>query len=516
MGSGLGWIDYDLDTWPDLYLPQGTAWSGTLTPSTSDPSDCLFRNLRGSFKDISDSAHIADYAYGMGVAIGDCDNDGFPDVYVSNFGPNSLFHNNGDGTFTKTATTARPMPDEFNASVSWIDIQADGVLDLILTGYLQIDPDDYLICRNKESELAIVCPPWRFSGVMDRLLVADGTGQYQDESAARGLNSVEPAQGLGVVCSDLDLDGDTDIYIANDSVPNHLWTNDGNGHFTEDGFISGTALNRAGKREAGMGVACADVDSDGRPDLFVTNFYSETNTLYRNEGQLFFLDVTDEIGLGAPSRPRLGFGTTFLDADNNGNVELFVGNGHIHDQLKELGRDIPFAQRSQLFSFQQNRFHDISETAGPFFQQPMVVRSCATADFDQDNRCDLALTTLNGPAMLLTNQSQSGNNCLRLRLIGTDCNRDAIGARVLVQTDQRTITIERQGSSSYLSCNDSILHAGIGTARQAQVTVYWPGSAPETWPVVPDGQTSTLIQGRSAMYATNDDAGRTAEDVSRR
>ena len=372
----------------------------------------------------------------------------------------------------------------------------DSHLDLYLTNYLDLDFENYQTCIDDASGLYIICPPWKFKGYSDSLLINDGAGQLVDESETRGITSATAAQGLGVICSDIDSDGDADIYVANDSVPNHLWVNDGRGHFSENGFLSGTALNLSGQREAGMGVACADVDRNGLPDLFVTNFHGETNTFYRNEGATFFLDVTNEIGLGAPSRSRLGFGTLFLDANNDSDVELFVANGHIHDRLKELGRDVPFRQRSQLFSWDEHRFVDLSDSAGDWFQQPNLGRGCAAGDFDRDGRQDIVVTTLNGPAALLKNETSDVGNAVQLRLIGTQCNRDAIGARIEIQTSESVLTVERRGSSSYLSCDDSVIHVGVGRDESVDITVHWPGCESETWSQVSVGRLTALIQRR--------------------
>ena len=492
MGSGLGWIDYDLDSWPDLFLVQGAEWKGATTQFTV--ADSLMRNRRGRFADRTAASQVAGYEYGMGVAVGDANNDGFPDLYVANLGRDQLYINNGDGTFTRISDW--PTHEAYSASVTWVDVDNDSLLDVYQVNYLDVDLSDYEICVDQASGLHIICPPWKFPGKADALLINDGAGQFHDESQQRGLTSALVAQGLGVVCSDIDKDGDSDIYVANDSVPNHVWVNDGTGHFRESGFLSGTALNLAGQREAGMGVACRDVDGNGFPDLFVTNFHGETNTFYRNEGASFFLDITNQIGLGAPSRSRLGFGTLFLDADNDSQIELFVANGHIHDRLKELGRDVPYRQKSQLFSWNGSRFDDVSDVAGDWFQIPNLGRGCASGDYDGDGQLDIAVTTLNGPAALLRNESSDAGNSIRLCLVGTECNRDAIGARIEIRVGDDVFTVERQGSSSYLSCDDRVVHMGIGQNHSANVTVYWPGCDAETWTDVAAGRLARLIQGR--------------------
>lgn len=500
MGSGVAWIDFDRDGASDLYFSQGAEWTGVLVPA-SGPTDRLFRQVQGTFRDVTGPSCVVDRAYGMGLAVGDMNLDGFPDLYVSNFGPNQCYVNNGDGTFTQCAGESGLDNAGYAASCTWFDADADGDLDLFVVNYVDVAPTRYKTCIEESSQgvkLSIGCPPRDYDGVFARFFRNLGNGRFEDQSRQSGIQEVVPAQGLGVVAADLDDDGDQDIYVANDSVPNHQWMNEGQGKFIESALIAGTALNRFGRREAGMGVDVGDADGDGLPDLFVTNFQEETNTLYRNEGAGLFTDITDTVGLGAPSRAKLGFGTNFLDADNDGDLDLFIANGHIHDRLKELGRNTPYEQPAQLMLNEGKRFRDASDTSGDYFSRPELGRGSALCDFDRDGRIDMVINNLDRPAALLHNHSTTLGQAMLLRLVGTTGNRDGIGAKLQVDVEGKMLTRLRKGSSSYLSCDDEVIHVGIGNAAKADVVVYWPSGLRESWPALPVGNVQYLVEGRGA------------------
>jgi enediyne biosynthesis protein E4 len=500
MGSGLAWLDYDGDGSSDLYLAQGCVWSGTRTPHPENPTDRLFRNRGGRFMELK-SIGLENRAYGMGVAVGDYDNDGFPDLFVSNFGPNRLFHNNGDGTFSVDTANAILQHDGYGASCTWFDADADGHLDLFVTNYAEIDDRNYLLCREPGPTglVPLACQPWKYPGAQDRFYRNDGAGGFTDETERAGFLLSSPRHGLGVVAADLNGDGLTDLFVANDSEENDLWINLGGGRFDEQGLLSGTAVNREGKREAGMGVAVADIDQDLRLDLFLTHYQDETNTLYRNLGQGLFLDATNEFGLAAASRTRLAFGTILRDFNSDGLPDCFVANGHIHDLLAQLGRTTPFAQEAQLFVNRDGRrFQDQSATAGVYFRTPKVGRGAAAADFDGDGRLDIAVLHCNGPAVLLRNESSPPeDNWFRLRLIGVTSARDPIGALITVSTNRRRICLTYEGSSSYLSGNERTpLITMPGGERLESLCVAWPGGAAECWrSSTAHHHVLTLIQG---------------------
>jgi hypothetical protein len=320
----------------------------------------------------------------------------------------------------------------------------------------------------------------------DTLYRNDGDGTFTDISVAAGIAAAPARCGLGVVAADLDEDGDVDFYVANDTTPNFLWENQGDGTFVDRGEISGTAVNRYGACEAGMGVLAGDFDGDGRQDLFVTNFFHETNTLYRNEGPLLFNDVTQELGLGAPSRLRLSFGPCLTDFDRDGWPDLLVVNGHVHDRLAEIGRDEPFAQLPLLFHNERGvRFREVSDGAGPFFREPQVGRGAAVADFDRDGAADVAVLHLNGPLALLHNETFPAGGWLQIELLGRHSNRDGVGATVRVDLGARVVVQARQAGVGYCSCGEERLLFGLGGAPRVQVAVRWPSGREERWDDVP-------------------------------
>ncbi|WP_339729323.1 CRTAC1 family protein [uncultured Gimesia sp.] len=507
MGSGVGWIDYDHDGFPDLYCAQGEEWRSAKRKQ-ADVTDValsnrLFQNRgRSQFEDVTRQAGLVDFGYSMGIAVGDYNHDGFDDLYVSEFGRNQLYCNNGDGTFSNKSQSAHVDDPGYGASCTWADLNGDGLLDLYVVNYLAIDRKDYPICSRKVdgARVYFICHPRYVNGGYDVVYRNLGNGNFLNMSQKAGLHSEPARQGLGVFAADYDHDGDMDIYVANDSVANQLWVNNGQGVFTDQALIAGVAFNRSGDREAGMGLAGADYNGDGLLDLFVTNYFGETNTLYRNEGSLFFLDVTDETGLATASRVRLGFGASFLDGDNDGWEDLFVTNGHVHDRLSQLGKNEPYEQEPQVFLNQDGtRFRDISARAGSFFQTKKVGRGSAVADFNRDGLADLAVSHLNAKLVLLENRSVTPNQSLSLELIGTSSNRSAIGALVEIITDSQKLTRYRRGSSSYLSTDEGQVLVGLGNmSTPVAVKVRWPAGKTEIWSGLRPGSHYTLIEGTSA------------------
>jgi hypothetical protein len=302
---------------------------------------------------------------------------------------------------------------------------------------------------------------------------------------------------LAVATTDTDEDGDLDIYVANDSVPNHLWLNDGSGHFSEDGLLAGVALNGNGEREAGMGVAVGDATGDGRVDLVVTNYFDETNTFYRNEGQGFFLDVTDELGIGAPSRSKLAFGVNLIDADADMDLDLFVANGHVHDRLPQLGRNIPYQQSAQMLLYENGRYNDCSTVAGEVFSRPLVGRGSAILDFNRDLKTDLVMTNLGGKPLLLENRTAAHGNVVKLRLVGRRSARNPIGARIEVRgASEQKIVRFVDGSTSYLSTSEPTVTIGIaGSVVIPQVEVKWPNGKKQIWSELKVNEEWMLIEG---------------------
>ncbi|MDA1052934.1 MAG: CRTAC1 family protein [Planctomycetota bacterium] len=502
MGSGIGWFDLDRDGWPDLYCCQGASFDGDANDVR--PSNALFWNRAGeAFSQVARQAGLLDIRYSMGIASADYNNDGFADLCVTGYEVNTLLHNNGDGTFARVTLPQQSSPGRLSASCAWGDIDADGNLDLYITNYAKLGPEDYPICEQSAAgkTIHIACHPSKFDRMPDFLYRGVGDGQFIEISQAAGIVDGESLQGLGVIAADLDQDGDTDFYVANDTTPNYLWENRDDGQFTDRGPDSGTSTNRHGAREASMGMAVGDVDGNGQLDLFVTNYYDETNTLYRNEGSFLFSDVTDEMGLGAPSRPRLGFGASFADFDNDGWLDLLTANGHIHDRLHEIGRNGSFAQLAQVFhNGRGSRFRDVSVSSGLYFREPHVGRGTAIADYDRDGDSDVAINQLNSEAVLLQNNAKEIGRWLQVELVGIASNRDGIGAILQIDLGDRVLVRSVQAGASYLSCDERAMLIGLGSLDMVrEVTVVWPGGRRESWNDLGANRLWRLVEGTGSV-----------------
>jgi hypothetical protein len=486
MGSGVGWLDYDQDGRMDLFLVQG----GTFVGSASDHPTCkLYKNLGGGkFRDVTEEAGLGHVGCGQGVAVGDIDNDGYPDLFLTCFGkPNVLYHNEPDGKggrrfrdITKAAGLA-DHPDwhtrpNWSTSAAFLDYDNDGRLDLFVCSYVAVDLAHYPDCRSSRSGHRFSCQPSRFAPTRCLLYRNNGDGTFTDVSKQAGIDD-PGAKALGVVALDLDADGKIDLFVANDGMPNFLFRNLGKGHFESLGPTSGCAVNLAGGRQAYMGVDADDLTGNGRPDLFVTAFSQETNSLFRNEGGGHFLDVTQGSGLGPPSWYMLAFGTCLLDADRDGRLDIAVVNGHVSRYIDLEGNpNITFREPAQFFlNIGGGRFADLSGQVGDYFRQPHVGRGLACCDYDNDGHMDLAITNNGEPAVLLHNESKTPYHWLRLELRGTKSNRDAVGARVTIEADGRKLVRHRKGGGSYLSASDPRLLIGLGPATKVdQVEIRWP------------------------------------------
>jgi tetratricopeptide (TPR) repeat protein len=484
MSGGVGLLDYDGDGWLDVYLVQGGPFppGGTAFPAVADghgqdacaaPGDRLFRNRGdGTFADATAASGIATLArgYGHGVAVGDYDNDGHPDLFVTRWRAHALYRNQGDGTFRDVTDSAglggvRDWP----TSAAFADLDGDGDLDLYVCHYLEWDAEHPRLCFDEEKKVYHYCAPQRFRSLPDHLFRNDG-GRFVDVTKQAGIDDWH-GQGLGVVAADLDDDGRVDLFVANDQSANYLFRNLGGLKFEEVAESSGVAGNGKGGYQAGMGVACGDLDGDGRLDLAVTNFYNESMTFYHNLGGGVFVDHTAAIGLAVPTRYRLGFGTVFLDVDNDGHLDLAAANGHVDDYRPE----VPYAMPAQLFvSGEGGQLTDVSDRAGPPWQVPRVGRGLVAGDLDNDGRIDLLLVAQDGPLAYFHNRTPGGH-FLTLRLEGTASPRDAVAARVTVVAGGRRQVAWRFGGGSYQSASDPRLHFGLGAADRVEtLEVAWP------------------------------------------
>jgi hypothetical protein len=503
MGAGGALLDYDGDGDLDVFLVQGAplvAGSGAASRS----GHRLFRNDLGPagprFVDVTEKARVGRAAHGMGAAVGDYDNDGDPDLYVTAFGPTALFRNNGDGTFTDVTDEAGVAEDRWSTSASFFDYDRDGDLDLYVANYLA-----FTVAGNKRCFDAVgardYCAPSLYRPVPDRLFRNEGGGRFRDVTDSAGITRAD-GPGLGVVAADFDDDGWADLYVANDGAANQLWINRRDGTFEDRGLLSGTAYNADGLPEGSMGLAAADFDGDADEDIFVTNLPRETNTLYVNQGKGLFHDATDAWGLGPPSAAHTGFGTAFFDYDSDGWLDLFVANGAVTIVEALRGGVYPFQETNQLFHNPGHPpFREASAEAGEALTRAEVSRGVVPGDVDNDGDVDVLVTNNNGPVRLLLNVAPRRGAWLQVRLRGVGDNRDGIGARVgLVRDGAPTLWRRVHTDGSYLAAGDPRVHFGVGTARPRELVVQWPRGLHEAWPVPGTDRLLTLTQGTGRRW----------------
>ena len=502
-GGGVAVLDYDQDGWPDLYLTQGRHWPPG--SGTSEYSDRLFRNAGdGTFIDVTAEAGVTDEGFSSGVTAGDFNHDGWPDLYVAAAGANRFLQNNGDGTFLDITDTTATAGNDWSTSCVLADLNSDGLPDLYVVNYLGGDDVFERLCPNTQGQPRS-CTPRDFPAAEDRLYLNLGQGQFRDVTREAGI-AVPEGKGLGVLAADFSGDGQLELFIANDAVPNFFFVPQPAGRsrvlrFAEQALISGLAMNAAGRSEACMGVAAGDSDGDGLLDLYVTNFHNESNTLYRQQEGGLFGDGTAAAGLQQPSLKLLGFGTQFLDADLDGVLDLIVTNGHI-DDLRDTG--VPWRMPGQFYrGIGGGRFELLAEgAAGEFFTRPRLGRSLARLDWNRDGREDAVISHLDAPVALLTNSTRPAGNSISLHLRGTRGSRDAIGATVTVHTAERTIVRQLTAGDGYQCSNERMLVVGVGQARSiARLTVQWPGGASQEYRDLPANQELLLIEGREAPVA---------------
>ncbi len=472
-GGGAAWLDYDNDGYLDLYVVNSAALPGCHYDFT--PRNALYRNNSdGTFTDVTLKAGIADTSFGMGCTAADYDNDGYTDIYVTNLGPNILYHNNGDGTFTDVTLKARVGGGEaLSVSAAFFDYNNDGYLDLYVVNYVADPIEGNKWCEKKG--IRMYCSPAEFAGEPNRLYRNNGDGTFTDVTKEAGVYTTE-GRSLAVVCSDYDGDGDVDIFVANDRTPNFLYQNKGDGTFAEVGLWSGVAYNEDGQMEAGMGCDFGDYDNDGDLDIFVVNFQLESVTLYRNEGDGFFTDVSFSVGLGKETFSHLTFGANFFDYDNDGHLDIFCANGHVDCYISQFDPTISYPQPNQLFRNNGNgTFTDVSSRSGECFKDKKVSRGAAFGDYDNDGDVDIYIVNSNQVATFLRNDGGNQNNWIMIKTVGTESNRDGIGARIKVVAGPLSQIDEVRGASSYASKNDPRMIFGLGKQDKAElIQIRWP------------------------------------------
>ena len=485
MSGGVAIFDYDNDGLPDVYLVNGSTLDSLRGKARPDPNakSRLFHNLgKGKFEDVTARARVDSFGrWGMGACAADYDNDGRTDLFVTNaFSRNVLYRNNGDGTFIDVTQKAKigGEPGHWSAGSAWADYDGDGYVDLFVAGYVDLDlnnlpdPGTNQYCRFRG--LPVNCGPRGLKGARDYLYHNNRDGTFTELSDKAGVDDKPGYYGLGCVWSDFDNDGLIDLYVANDSTPNYLYHNNGNGTFKEIGFDAGAAVNEDGREQASMGVDAADYDGDGYFDIFTTNFVDDYSTLYHNEAGKGFNDLSNPSGLAAPGWTFLKWGTGFVDFDNDGRPDVFVANGHIYPEIEGKGFGQTYGQRNQLFeNLGDGRFREVREET--LDKITKVSRGAAFADLDGDGRLDIVINNLDDQPTLLFNRG-GGGNWIEFKLVGRITNRDAVGARVKISAGGRDQVAEVRAGHSYLSQSDLKLHFGLGVAKKIEaVEIRWPG-----------------------------------------
>ena len=485
VGSGVAWLDYDNDGHLDLYFVNGSRMSeGKLSPGNA-----LFRNGGcGTFENVTVKAGVAgNGSYGMGAAVGDYDNDGRLDLYVTNYGPNQLFRNHGDGTFGEVTSTAGVDSRRWGSSAGFFDFDRDGDLDLYVVNYLDYDPDDNPYCGLPKEGYRLYCDIRMFEGAADQLYRNDGDGSFSDVSSFAGI--ANPAgKGLGLTFSDFDRDGYPDIYVANDTIRDFLYRNNRDGTFSDVTYAAAVGFDANGEPQAGMGVDAADLNQDGLPEIFVTNFAYELNALYRNGPDLLFEEVSERMGLGSGLLP-LGFGTKLFDYDNDGDADVYVANGHIENNVHLYFPNLTYAQTDLLYENLGTSFLDVSAKSGAPFSIPAVGRGAAVADYDNDGDLDIALSNSGGQPVLMRNEGGNRNHWIAIEARGRESNSFGLGAGVRIETEQGTQAGQINNVASYLSANDLRVHFGLGRQQEVKsVEVHWPSGRKQVLTNVPANQ----------------------------
>jgi hypothetical protein len=500
LGSGCAFLDYDADGWQDILLVNGMNWPGHRRNRST--LRLYHNNRNGTFTDVTARAGLDLEMYGMGVAVGDYNNDGFPDILITCVGQNRLFRNTGKGTFvdvTKTSGLGNRLG--FSTSALWFDFDRDGHLDLFVCNYVKWSEDHDVFC-SLDGKHKSYCTPEAYRGQTCWLFHNRGDGTFEDVTAQSGIFD-SSSKSLGVAMFDYEQDGWPDLIVANDTQPNKLYRNNRNGTFKEIGVQAGIALSADGRARAGMGVDTADFANSGSEGIAITNFDNEMVGLFRPAGKGSYDDIAIQAGVGMPTKTMLGFGCGFADMDLDGAMDLVIANGHIEETVRNIRGNVGYAQSPQLFLNQGNgKFRDATSLAGGGFSEPKVGRGLAFGDFDNDGDVDLLLTTNNGPAYLYRNDQQSGNKSVRFRLVGTKSNRDAIGATVRVESSGLVHSRMVKSGSSYLSQSELPLTFGLGKRDLVdRIAIQWPSGVTQEFRGLKNGQTYVCTEGKGIESA---------------
>lgn len=508
MGGGAALLDYDGDGLLDLYLAQAGEIGPGVTPADREQGDRLYRNVSARdengewkirFEDVTEAAGIDARGYAMGVTVGDYNNDGHPDLYVLNFGDNQLWRNNGDGTFTDVTEAAGVNDPRWSVSGSFADLDGDSYPELVVVNYADYDFDSHRLCHASGSGRADYCSPSAYPPAADRLFRNLGNGEFEDVTAKAGMGEAR-SHGLGVIAADLDGDDKRDVYVANDGSANFFWLNRGSLRFEDDAMLAGNAVNGNGAAEAGMGVDAADFDESGAEDIFITHLKRETNTLYRNDGQGWFSDVSAASGLGPPSLPSTGFGTRFVDFDLDGRLDVFVANGAVTEEpdLAAAADPFPYHQGNQLFFNDGNsRFVEATDRAGETLRRSRVSRGAAFGDIDNDGRTDVVVVNTNSPVEVLVNRIDDHGHWIGL--VPTIEGRAVSDVRAwrLLADGQRSMRRSRR-DGSYASASDPRIVFGLGDEDAPQrIEIAWPDGGNEIFADLAVGRYHRIEKGAS-------------------
>jgi hypothetical protein len=509
-GSGVALLDYDNDGWLDIYLLNGSTVAALKGKEQAPRAMLLHNNHDGTFTDVTDKAGVANERWGFGVAVGDYDNDGWPDIYVSNYGKNRLYHNNHDGTFTDVAEKAGVSLGGWSTGATWGDYDHDGYLDLFVPGYVKFDinnppisgrgglPQGFCEFRG----VPVMCGPRGLPGEPDHLFHNNKDGTFTDVSVKAGVDDNRGYYGLSSVFVDIDDDGWIDLAVANDSVPKYLYRNKHDGTFEDVSYLSGFALNDDGREQAAMGIAVGDYNRDGHVDLYITNFSDDYNTLYRNDGEGGFADVSSQAGIVNLTLPFLGWGTGFLDFDNDGLLDIFVANGHVYPEVDKTDWGTTYRQRPLLLkNMDGQKFQEVPPATGSGLAVVVPARGAAFGDLFNNGHIDVVLNNMDAAPTLLRNVTKNANHWVTLKLVGgAKSPRDAIGAKVFLTAGGVRQRADIFSGGSYASSSDQRLHFGLASATKIEkVELFWPSGAKETIELPAVDRIYTVVEGKGVV-----------------